>query len=177
MAIIVDGKMLTQAVKKAKNMLNFKDARPWCHALRFEFEGSTCRIVAVDEYRVGVFELPFAGKSQGDFTIEYVPMDFGVPGDVSINYDAEKKTVTFRGEHTIYQLPVKDEGYPNWQRPLDIHEKELAVVHFNRQLLIKTLQSMTDERVIFNIYGPTNPVIMTGEFGKNKRLQLPMRPF
>lgn len=177
MSITVDGKMLTQAVKKAKNILNFKDVRPWCHALRFEFEGSTCRIVATEGYRVGVFELSFAGESRGDFTIEYVPMDFGAPGDVSINYDAENKTVTFRGEHTIYQFPAKGNDYPNWQRPLDIHEKELAVVHLNRQLLIKTLQSMDDERVIFNIYGPTNPVIMSDEFGKNKRLQLPMRPF
>ena len=177
MTVTVDGKTLTQAVKKAKNMLDFKDARPWCHALRFEFEGSTCRIVAVDAYRVGVFELSFAGESQGDFTIDYVPMDFGVPGGVSIDYDAEKKTVTFRGEHTIYQLPVKDEGYPNWQKPLDIHDKELAVVHLNRPLLIKTLQSMTGERVIFNIYGDTQPLILTDEYGEDKRLQLPMRPF
>lgn len=177
MAVTVDGKTLTHVVKKAKNMLDFKDNWEPAHTLRFEFEGSTCRIVAVDAYRVGVFELSFAGESQGDFTIDYVPMDFGVPGGVSIDYDAEKKTVTFRGEHTIYQLPVKDEGYPNWQKPLDIHDKELAVVHLNRPLLIKTLQSMTGERVIFNIYGDTQPLILTDEYGEDKRLQLPMRPF
>lgn len=177
MAVTVDSKVFCQTLKKAKNMLDFKDSWEPAHTLRFEFETGTCRIVALDAYRVGVFELPCGGGGQDAFNIDYTPMVFENSADVTIEYNVEEKTVTFRGEHTIYQLPVKDKDYLNWQKPLDIHEKELAVVHFNRQLLIKTLQSMTDERVIFNIYGPTNPVIMTGEFGKNRRLQLPMRPF
>lgn len=176
MAVSVEKDKLEQILKSAKYLLNFKNGRALQTALRFEFNAGICRVIATDSYRIGVFELPYSGESIGDFTIAYTPMAFSKKSThVDIAYQEGEDTVRFTTGEQSYSITLLTITYPDWQKIVTMGEAPKCSQLFNRQLLLKTLQSMNDEAVILDVYDNNKPLIITNMQGKNTRLVLPMR--
>lgn len=175
MAVSVEKDKLEQILKSTKYLLNFKDGRALQTALRFEFNAGICRVIVTDAYRIGVFELPYSGESIGDFTIAYTPMVFSKKSTrVAIAYQDGEDTVRFTTGEQSYSVTLLTFTYPDWQKIVTMDGKPKCSQLFNRQLLIKTLQSMNDDAVILDVYGDNKPLIIINMQGKNTRLVLPM---
>lgn len=175
MPIYVKNDELKQILKLAKNLLDMKDYRPLCNALRFEFHQGICEVIATDSHRLGVFELPYSGEDIDNFTILYTPMDFGKGSqDIAITYQEGDVYACFSTTVQSVSVPIADLSYPNWHQLITMKEKPKHRLLFNRQSLLKTLQSTSDEEIVINIYGDIEPMTITDTCEKNTRLILPM---
>lgn len=175
MAVCVKNDELKQILRLVKNLLDMKDHRPLCNAIRFEFHQGICEVIATESHRLGVFELPYSGEDIDDFTIFYTPMDFdkGVK-DITITYQEGDAYACFSTALQSISVPIADLSYPNWQQIITLSEEPQKQLFLNRQSLIKTLQSMGDDKIVLNIYSGNKPMIITDTRQKNTRLMMPM---
>lgn len=170
----LEGEDLKYIWKAAKSVLEPKESRAFINTIKLKFENGNCHAHLTNANMLADFSVPCTGD---DFTVFIPYTDLpskAIKDDVTVLFDDQLLQATFKlnGQQISILCPVIT--YPDFASVVPNGDPKM-VLCFDRERLIRMLQSMNVKAVSIDIREDDKPIIAYGNDPEDIRLLLPMR--